>query len=132
LGVFFGYYIVAPLSINFLANYQIDPSIQNEFDIISYVSTLVTLVLACALLFQLPIVIFFLARVGLISPKFMRTYRRHAIIIILVISAIITPPDVFSQVLIAIPLTILYELSIGIALRVEQRYVKEEEAKTPK
>ncbi len=132
LGVFFGYYIVAPLSINFLANYQIDPSIQNEFDIISYVSTLVTLVLACALLFQLPIVIFFLARVGLISPKFMRTYRRHAIIIILVISAIITPPDVFSQVLIAIPLTILYELSIGIASRVERRYFKEEEVEAAK
>ncbi len=125
LGVFFGYYIVAPLSINFLSSYQIDPSIQNEIDITSYVSTLLTLVLACAFLFQLPIVVFFLARVGLISPKFMRTYRRHAIVIILVISAIITPPDVFSQVLISIPLSLLYELSIGIAARVEKKYFKE-------
>lgn len=125
LGVLFGYYIVAPLSINFLSNYQIDPSIRNEFDIVSYVSTLVTLVLACAFLFQLPIVVFFLARVGLITPKFMRTYRRHAIVIILVLSAIITPPDVFSQVLIAIPLSFLYEISIGIASRVEKKYFPE-------
>ncbi len=126
LGVLFGYYIVSPLSINFLASYQIDPSIKNEFDIVSYVSTLVTLVMACAILFQLPIVVFFLARVGILTPAFMKTYRRHAFVIILVLSAIITPPDFFSQVLIAIPLTFLYEVSIWIARRVEKQQLARE------
>lgn len=124
LGVLFGYYVVAPLSINFLSSYQIDPSIKNEFDIVSYVSTLTTLVLACAILFQLPVVVYFLARVGILTPEFMRTYRRHAIVVILVLSAIITPPDFFSQILIAIPLSMLYEISIIIAKRVEKQRIK--------
>lgn len=125
LGVLFGYYIVAPLSINFLSSYQIDPSIKNEFDIISFVSTLITLVLACALLFQLPVVVFFFARIGILTPEFMRKYRRHSLVIILVLSAIITPPDLFSQVLIAVPLSILYEISISIAKRVEKKRLKD-------
>lgn len=125
IGTLFGYYVVAPLSINFLSSYQIDPSIQNEFDIISYVSTLITLVLACSLMFQLPVLVFFLARVGLITPAVMRKYRRHAVIVILVVAGVITPPDVFSQILISIPLMVLYEMSIGIARRVEKKYLQE-------
>jgi sec-independent protein translocase protein TatC len=128
LGVLFGYYVVAPLSINFLANYQISGLISNEFDIVAYVSTVVSLVLACAILFQLPVVVYFLARVGVVTPKFMRTYRRHSIVAILIVSAIITPsPDIFSQLLVGIPLMLLYELSISIAARVEKQRIAAEE-----
>ena len=104
LGVLFGYYIVSPISIHFLAHYTLDASIVNEFDIVSYVSTLSTLVLACAILFQLPVVVYFLTKAGLVTPSLMKTYRKHAIVGILVLGAMLTPPDVFSQVLIAIPL----------------------------
>lgn len=121
LGVVFGYFVVAPLSINFLASYKIDDSIINEFDIISYVSTVVTLVLGCALLFQLPVVVYFLAAAGIISSQMMITYRRHAIVLILILAAIITPPDVFSQIIVSIPLLILYQIGIYIAKRVEKQ-----------
>jgi sec-independent protein translocase protein TatC len=115
LGVLFGYFVVSPISINFLSNYKLDPSISNEFDIISYVSTLSMLVLACAIMFQLPIVVYFLTKAGIVTPRTLKTYRKHAIIIILVVSAIITPPDVVSQVLIAVPILILYQISIFIS-----------------
>lgn len=118
LGVLFGYFVVSPISINFLSNYQLDPSISNEFDIISYVSTISMLVLACAIMFQLPIVVYFLTKAGIVTPSFLKAYRKHAIIIILVISAIITPPDVVSQVLIALPLLVLYQISIFISKNV--------------
>ncbi|MEM9324559.1 MAG: twin-arginine translocase subunit TatC [Bacteroidota bacterium] len=126
LGVLFGYYIVTPISINFLANYQIDPSILNEFDIVSYVMTVTTIILACAILFQLPIIVYFLTKAGLVTPALMKTYRRHAIVAILILSAMLTPPDVFSQVLISIPLVILYQISIFISRRV----LRQEEVET--
>ena len=126
MGVFFGYFVVTPISINFLSNYQIDPSILNEFDIISYVSTVTTLVLACALLFQLPIVVYFATKAGLVSSSLLKTYRKHSIIIILMLSAVLTPPDPFSQVLIAIPLGLLYQLSILIAVKLEKKERKQE------
>ena len=125
-GVFFGYFVVTPISINFLSNYQIDPSILNEFDIISYVSTVTTLILACALLFQLPIVVYFATKAGLISSSLLKTYRKHSIIVILMLSAVLTPPDPFSQVLIAIPLGLLYQLSILIAVKLEKKERKQE------
>jgi sec-independent protein translocase protein TatC len=121
LGVFFGYFIVSPLSINFLSNYQIDPSILNEIDLTSYINTVVMITLACGIMFQLPMVVYFLAKVGIVTPALMRTYRRHAIVVIMLIGAIITPPDVFSQILVGIPVTILYEVSIIIAARIEKR-----------
>ncbi len=114
-GILFGYYLVAPLSINFLSNYQLDPSIINEIDITSYVSTISMIVLACGIMFQLPIIVYFLSKAGLINPPLMRAFRRHAFVVILVLSAIITPPDVVSQILIAMPLVILYEGSIYIS-----------------
>ena len=126
MGVFFGYFVVTPISINFLSNYQIDPSILNEFDIISYVSTVTTLVLACALLFQLPIVVYFATKAGLVSSSLLKTYRKHSIIVILMLSAVLTPPDPFSQVLIAIPLGLLYQLSILIAIKLEKKERKQE------
>ena len=126
MGVFFGYFVVTPISINFLSNYQIDPSILNEFDIISYVSTVTTLVLACALLFQLPIVVYFATKAGLVSSSLLKTYRKHSIIVILMLSAVLTPPDPFSQVLIAFPLGLLYQLSILIAVKLEKKERKQE------
>ena len=126
IGVLFGYFVVTPISINFLSNYQIDPSILNEFDIISYVSTVTTLVLACALLFQLPIVVYFATKAGLVSSVLLKNYRKHSIIVILMLSAVLTPPDPFSQVLIAIPLGLLYQLSILIAVRLEKKERKQE------
>jgi len=121
LGASFGYYILSPLSINFLANYQLDPSIANEFDITSYVSTLSMLVLASAIMFQLPVVVYFLSMSGLVTSRMLKVYRKHSVVVILVFSAVITPPDVISQLLIAMPIVVLYELGIEIAKRLEKK-----------
>jgi sec-independent protein translocase protein TatC len=121
MGVLFGYYIVSPLTINFLSNFKLDPSIPNQIDISDYISTLVTLALASGLAFQLPVVAFVLSKIGLVTPKFMREYRKHAYVVVLIVAGIITPsPDILSQVLVCIPLLILYELSIGVSARVEK------------
>ncbi len=126
-GVFFGYFIVSPLAINFLVNFQIDPSIKNQFDIGSYISILATLTLACGVAFQLPVAIFVLTKIGVIGPEFMRTYRKHAVVVILIVAAVITPsPDVTSQILVALPLYLLYEVSIIISGREEKRKLAEE------
>ena len=124
-GVFFGYYIVAPLSINFLANYQLSNVIENNIDIISFVGVITTLVLACAFMFQLPMVSYFLSKAGIVTPRLMKRYRKHSIVVILLFSAVITPPDVISQVLIALPLALLYEISIFISARVERKEASE-------
>jgi sec-independent protein translocase protein TatC len=121
MGAGFGYFILSPLSINFLSNYQLDPSILNEFDISSYVSTLTMLVLASAIMFQLPVVVYFLAMSGLVTSKMLKSYRRHSIVVILILAAIITPPDVISQILIAMPILVLYEAGIYIAKRLEKK-----------
>jgi sec-independent protein translocase protein TatC len=128
LGTLFGYYVVAPFAINFLVNFQIDESIVNQFDIQSYISTLATLTLACGVTFQLPMAMFVLAKVGIVTAAFLREYRKHSIVVILIVAAIITPsPDMISQVLVAIPLYVLYEVSIIVAQRVEKRQLKEEQ-----
>ncbi len=124
LGTLFGYFIAAPLSINFLASYQVDPSILNEFDLASYISTLTTMTFSCALMFELPMIVFFLAKAGLVSPEIMKVYRRHAVVVILIIAAVISPPDVMSMMLIAIPLLLLYEVSITIARAVRKNDIK--------
>lgn len=126
LGTAFGYFILAPLSINFLANYQLDPSILNEFDITSYIGTLTMLVLASAIMFQLPVVIYFLSMSGLVTAAMLKSYRRHSIVVILIVSALITPPDVISQVLIAMPILVLYEVGIQVAKRLEKKRAKKE------
>ncbi len=120
-GAAFGYFVLSPLSINFLANYQLDPTILNEFDITSYVTTLTMLVLASAIMFQLPVVIYFLSMSGLVTSKMLKEYRKHSVVVILILSAIITPPDVISQLLIAMPILVLYEVGIGIAKRLEKK-----------
>jgi len=120
-GVFFGYYVVSPLAINFLSNYQVDPSVINEFDITSYVSTLAMMVLACGLMFQLPVVVYFLAKVGIVTPALMRTYRKHALVVILIVSAVITPPDPITQIFVSLPIFGLYQISIYIAAAIEKK-----------
>ncbi len=125
-GILFGYYIVSPLSINFLANFKLDESIVNQFDITSYISMLLMMILGCGLMFQLPVVVYVLSKIGLVTPGFMRKYRRHAIVVILIVAAILTPsPDVLSQMLVGTPMIILYELSIFISAGIDrQRRIK--------
>ncbi len=127
LGVMFGYYIMSPVMISFLANYQISDMIVNEFDITSYVGTVVGVVFGSGVLFQLPVVMFFLTKVGIVTPSFLRRYRKHAVVIILVIGAIVTPTaDPLSQSLISIPLYLLYEISILISAGVIRKKEREE------
>lgn len=126
LGILFAYFIIAPLSINFLANYSLDEMIVNQFDITSYVGTLCMIVLGGGLMFQLPVVVYVLSKMGVMTPKFMRSYRKHAIVILVFIAALITPsPDVLSQMLVAVPLYLLYEFSIYISVIVTRKNQRE-------
>lgn len=115
IGVAFGYFILVPLSINFLSNLTISSMVQNQIDIDSYIGLVKSTSLATGLVFELPIVIYFLSRIGLVTPKFLHDYRKYAYVIILIIAAIVTPPDVISQMIVTIPLIILYEISIFIS-----------------
>lgn len=126
IGVLFGYYIVAPLSINFLGTYQVSSEVLNEIDLASYVGTVRSSVIACGIMFELPIVIYFLTKVGLVTPEILKKYRKMALVIVLILSAIITPPDVTSQIVVAIPVLILYQISIYISKMVVKREAKKE------
>jgi sec-independent protein translocase protein TatC len=121
IGILFGYYIILPFSVHFLGTYQVSSQVINQINITSYISNVSSVVLASGLVFELPVVVYFLARIGILTASFMRKYRRHAIIVILIIGAIITPPDVLSQILVSIPLYALYEASIFIAARIEKK-----------
>lgn len=127
LGVLFGYFIITPLSINFLAGYQVSSQIHNDIDLDSYISLIRSTTLSCGLVFELPIVMFFLSKLGLVTPTFLRKYRKHAAVVILIIAAIVTPPDIVSQVIVTIPLLILYELSIFISAGVLKAKQKNEQ-----
>ena len=124
-GVLFGFFMLAPLSIHFLSSYEISSDVVNQINVRSYIGTLTSICLATGLVFELPIIAFFLTKIGVVTPTFMRTYRKHAIVVIFIVAAIITPPDVFSQTLVAIPLLILYEVSILISARVMKQKEKE-------
>ena len=115
IGVLFGYFIIVPLSINFLANYIVSSEISNEIDISSYISLIRSSSIASGFIFELPIVVYFLTKVGLITPQILRKYRKFALVIVLILSAIITPPDIASQIIVAIPILILYQVSIFIS-----------------
>ncbi|MBT8280166.1 MAG: twin-arginine translocase subunit TatC [Muriicola sp.] len=124
MGVLFGYYVVAPLSINFLGSYTVSEEVFNDIDLSSYISTVRAAVIACGLIFELPIIIYFLTKVGLVTPEILKKYRKIALVIVLIISAVITPPDVASQIIVAVPVLILYQLSIFISGRVLKREAK--------
>lgn len=120
-GVLFGYYIISPFAITFLSNYNIGDQVAAEVTLSSLVSTLTMFTLPAGIVFELPIVIYFLSKIGLVTPEFLRQYRKHAFVIILVVSAVITPPDVVTQLLIGFPLYLLYEISIKISARVVRK-----------
>jgi len=121
LGVLFGYYIITPLSVHFLGSYSISEQVMNQINLKSYISSITSIVLASGVIFELPVLIFFLSKIGLVSPDFLKKYRKHSVVIILILSAIITPPDIFSQILVCLPLMLLYEIGIRISKQVQKQ-----------
>ena len=121
VGILFAYYLILPLSIDFLGNYQVSNQVENIVNLNSYISTFNSILLAGGVIFELPVFIYFLSKVGIVSAAFLSKYWRHAILIIVIFAAVITPPDVVSQIMVAIPLILLYELSISLAKRIEKR-----------
>lgn len=128
MGVAFGYFLIAPLSVHFLGNYRVSEEVISNPTLRSYVQTVSSVTLASGIVFELPILSYFLTKIGLITPEFMKKYRRHSIVVILALSALITPPDIFSQVMVSLPLIILYEVGIGISRRIIRERKKKEEA----
>ena len=114
-GIAFSFYVIAPISIHFLYNYQITDLIQNNFTMDSHIGLVTNMLLGVSILFELPVLVFFLTKIGLITPSFLRKYRKHALVIVLILAAIITPPDIASQIIVAIPIVILYEISIKVS-----------------
>lgn len=115
LGILFGYYLIAPLSVNFLGNYSVSEIVENKITISSFISTVTTVTISCGLVFELPILVYFFTKLGLLTPDIMRKYRKHALVGTLILSAIITPPDMMSQILVCLPLLLLYELSVKVS-----------------
>lgn len=126
-GVLFSYFLIVPLTINFLGTYSVSDKIENYISLTSYISTVTTLSLATGLVFELPVFVFFLTKIGVIKPAFLRKHRKIIIVIILIVGAIITPPDVFSQLMVSIPFYLLYEFSIFISAMVYRKKIKKDE-----
>jgi sec-independent protein translocase protein TatC len=127
IGVLFGYFVVVPMSVNFVATFSISSVVKNEFNLESYIGMIKTSVIASGLYFELPIIIYFLTKLGLVTPSFLRKYRKYAIVIVLIIAAIVTPPDVVSQVTVAIPMLLIYEASIFLSAFVVKNEKKNEQ-----
>jgi sec-independent protein translocase protein TatC len=121
LGILFGYFVVAPMSVQFFGTYQISSQIRNDFTITSYMSTILSTVFYSGLFFLLPIVSYLFAKLGLVSSGFLKKYRKHAIVLVLILAAIITPPDMISQIIVSIPILLLYELGILVVKQVEKK-----------
>lgn len=117
LGIIFGYFVVAPLTVQFFGGFQISNEIENNFTVGSYMGTIISTVFYTGILFLLPIVSYILTKIGLIGPEFLKKYRRHAIVVILIISAVITPPDMLSQIIVSLPIIVLYEIGIVVSTR---------------
>jgi len=120
IGVLFGYYLIVPFSLDWLAQYSISKDVVNQINILSYISSVTSIVIAGGVAFELPVLVYFLSKIGVLTPKFLRKYRRHSYVILLIIAAIITPPDVLSQMIVSIPLIILFEVSIFISAHVDK------------
>ena len=127
-GVLFGYYVITPLTIQFFSGYSVSQDVTNRINLVSFVSTIASVLLSCGVIFELPILVYFLSKIGLITPHFLKTYRKHALVLILFLAAVITPPDIFSQLVVSIPLILLYEVSILISRRIERKRLKKEAA----
>lgn len=121
-GIMFGYFIICPLSVNFLTNFTVSPDIQNTFTIDSYLSSVMTLTLGSGVIFQLPVIIFILSKMGIMTPAFMRASRRYSTVLILIVAAVVTPTaDPYTMLIVALPLFMLYELSIYISANIEKK-----------
>jgi sec-independent protein translocase protein TatC len=125
LGVLFGYFVIVPLSINFVATFSVSSVVKNEFNLDSYIGMIKTSVIAAGLFFELPIIIYFLTKLGLVTPDFLRKYRKYAIVILLIVAAVVTPPDVVSQITVAIPMLLIYEASIFLSVYVEKKRLRD-------
>jgi sec-independent protein translocase protein TatC len=121
LGISFGYFVITPLSVYFFGNYQVSGLVANQIAVGSFISTVVSTTFGTGIVFELPIIIYFLAKIGLVTPAFLKNARKISYIVILIVAAIITPPDVTSQIIVSIPLFLLYEVGIWIAARVERK-----------
>jgi sec-independent protein translocase protein TatC len=124
IGVGFGYYVVAPLSVQFLGNWKMVEEIKNNITINSYLKTIISTVFFTGIFYLLPVIIMIFSRLGLITAKFLKKYRKHAFVGVLIVSAIITPPDLFTQIVVSIPILLLYEFGIAIAKRIEKKRYK--------
>jgi len=123
-GVLFSFYVIAPISVHFLYNYQITDAIENSFTLQSHIGLITNMLLGVSILFELPVLVYFLTKIGLITPDFLKKYRKHALVVVLIVAAIITPPDIASQIIVAIPILILYEISIKVSKRVLKKQEK--------
>lgn len=125
LGILFSYYLIVPLTVNFLGTYQVSKDVVNQISLSSYISTVVSVTFAVGIVFELPILVYFLTKIGIITPDFLKKNRRYMYVIMLVVAAIITPPDMFSQILVVFPLAGLYEVSIGVSNRIYKKTLRE-------
>jgi len=125
IGILFSYYLIVPLTVNFLGTYQVSPEVTNQISLSSYISTVVSVTFAVGVVFELPILVYFLTKIGVLTPDFMKKNRRYMYVILLITSAIITPPDMFSQILVVVPLIGLYEVSIGVSNRIYRKTQQE-------
>jgi sec-independent protein translocase protein TatC len=128
-GVLFAYFIIAPYTINFFGNYQLSPSFKNIITIDNYYDTMSNMILALGIVFELPMLVYFLSRIGILTPQFLRSQRRMAFLILFILAEVITPPDLFSCLLVFIPLYILFEISVGISGRTIRNKAKRQALK---
>jgi sec-independent protein translocase protein TatC len=125
-GILFGYFIVAPMSVQFFGTYKMASAIENNFTISSYMSTVLSTVFYSGLFFLLPVIAYILGKIGIVSSGFLKKYRKHAIVGVLILAAVITPPDMISQVIVSIPIVLLYEIGVFVVVRVEKARAKQE------
>jgi len=125
IGVIFGYFVVIPMSVNFVATFSVSKVVMNQFTLDSYIGMFKTSIIASGLFFELPIIIYFLTKLGLVTPQFLRKYWKYAVVIILIVAAIVTPPDVVSQTIVAVPMLLIYEASILISWVVYKQKLKQ-------
>jgi sec-independent protein translocase protein TatC len=124
-GILFSYFLIVPLTVNFLGTYHVSESVFNQISLSSYISTVVSVTFAVGIVFELPILVYFLTKIGILTPDFMKRNRKYMYVIMLILSAIITPPDMFSQILVVFPLIALYEFSIGVSGRIYKKNLEE-------
>ena len=124
-GIAFSYFLIVPLTVNFLGTYQVSNEVSNQISLSSYISTVVSVTFAVGVVFELPILVYFLTKIGVLTPMFMKKNRKYMFVLLLIISAVITPPDMFSQILVVLPLIGLYELSIGVSSRIYKKNQEE-------